>query len=122
VSLTDITIADSVLVEQGASAANNIGGFVGAIQQGKLTISNCHFNGTVNFPDSEHIAGFVGKASGGTTVVFNNCHGNGKVIAKDYATGLLVYSNNTTKTNNGSCLMGSVSCTNGSNLNASYVK
>ena len=122
VSLTDITIADSVLVEQGASAANNIGGFVGAIQQGKLTINNCHFNGTVNFPDSEHIAGFVGKASGGTTVVFNNCHGNGKVIAKNYAAGLSIYSDTTTKTNSGSCLMGSVSCTNGSNMNASYVK
>ena len=122
VSLTNITIADSVLVEQGASAANNIGGFVGAIQQGKITINNCHFNGTVNFPDSEHIAGFVGQAAGGTTVVFNNCHGTGKVIAKDYVAGLSVYTDSTTKTNNGSCLMGSVSCTNGSNKNASYIK
>ena len=122
VSLTNITIADSVLVEQGTSAANNIGGFVGAIQQGKLTLNNCHFNGTVNFPDSEHIAGFVGQAAGGTTVVFNNCHGTGKVIAKDYVAGLSVYTDSTTKTNNGSCLMGSVSCTNGSNKNASYIK
>ena len=122
VSLTNITVADTVVVEQGAVATKNIGGFVGALQQGKLTLNNCHFNGLVNFPDSEHIAGFVGQASGGTTIVFNNCHGSGNVIAKDYVAGLSVYADSTTKTNNGSCLMGSVSCTNGSNLNASYVK
>ena len=122
VSLTDITLADTVLLEEGSTGVKNVGGFVGRIESGKLTINNCHFNGTVSFPNGEHIAGFVGQSAGGTTIVFNNCHGNGKVIAKDYAAGLSVYSDTTKKTNSGSCLMGSVSCTNGSNLNASYVK
>ena len=122
VSLTNITLADSVLVEQGATPANNVGGFVGALQKGKLTVSNCHFNGTVNFPDGEHIAGFVGQSAGGTTIVFNNCHGSGEVIAKDYVTGLSVYTDSTTKKNNGSCLTGTVKCVSGSNKNASYIK
>ena len=122
VSLTNITLADSVLVEQGATPANNVGGFVGALQKGKLTVSNCHFNGTVNFPDGEHIAGFVGQSAGGTTIVFNNCHGSGEVIAKDYVAGLSVYTDSTTKKNNGSCLTGTVKCVSGSNKNASYIK
>ena len=122
VSLTNITLADTVLLEEGSSGIKNVGGFVGALNAGKLTVNNCHFNGTVNFPNGEHIAGFVGQASGGTTIVFNNCHGTGKVVAKDYVTGLSVYTDTTTKSNNGSCLTGSISCTTGSNQNASYIK
>ena len=122
VSLTNITLADTVLLEEGSSGIKNVGGFVGALNAGKLTVNNCHFNGTVNFPNGEHIAGFVGQASGGTTIVFNNCHGTGKVIAKDYVAGLSVYADSTTKTNNGSCLTDSVACTTGSNKNASYIK
>ena len=121
VSLTNITLADTVLVEQGAVSTNNVGGFVGALEKGKLTITNCHFNGSVNFPDSEHIAGFVGKASAGTTIVIDSCHGTGTVVAKDYVAGLSVYTDTTTKTNKGSCITGSVAC-NGTNKNASYIK
>ena len=122
VSLTDITLADTVLLEEGANGINNVGGFVGILQQGTLTLNNCHFNGKVNFPNGEHIAGFVGKASGGTNIVFNNCHGSGQVIAKDFVTGLSVYTDSTTKKNNGSCLTGSIFCISGSNKNASYIK
>ena len=122
VSLKDITVADTVLIEQGAVAVKNVGGFVGSIQQGKLTVSNCHFNGVIYLPDSEHVAGFVGHAADAATIVFNNCHGTGAVIVKNYVAGLSVYTDSTTKTNNGSCLMGSISCLNGSNLNASYIK
>jgi hypothetical protein len=122
VSLTDITLADTVLLEEGSTGIKNVGGFVGALNAGKLTINNCHFNGTVNFPNGEHIAGFVGQASSGTTIVLNNCHGTGNVIAKDYVTGLSVYSDNMTKDNNDSCLTGTIKCTNGTNQNASYIK
>ena len=122
VSLTDITLADTVLLEEGANGINYVGGFVGLLEKGKLTLSNCHFNGKVNFPNGEHIAGFVGKASGGTNIVFNNCHGSGQVIAKDFVAGLSVYTDSTTKKNNGSCLTGSIFCISGSNKNASYIK
>ena len=122
VSLKDITVADTVLIEQGAVAVKNVGGFVGSISQGKLTVSNCHFNGVIYLPDSEHVAGFVGHATDAATIVFNNCHGTGEVIVKNYVAGLSVYTDATTKDNNGSCLMGSISCLNGSNLNASYIK
>ena len=122
VALTDITLADTVVLEQGTYPMNYVGGFVGRLQAGKLTLNNCHFNGTVNFPDSEHIAGFVGQAGGGTTLILNNCHGTGTVTAKDYVAGLSVYADTTTKTNNGSCLMGTVKCTSGSNKNASFIK
>ena len=122
VSLTDIILADTVLLEEGANGINYVGGFVGLLEKGKLTLSNCHFNGKVNFPNGEHIAGFVGKASGGTNIVFNNCHGSGQVIAKDFVAGLSVYTDSTTKKNNGSCLTGSIFCISGSNKNASYIK
>jgi hypothetical protein len=122
VSLKDITVADTVLIEQGAVAVKNVGGFVGSIQQGKLTVSNCHFNGVINLPDSEYVAGFVGHAAGAATIVLNNCHGTGKVIAKDYVAGLSVCTDATTRDNNDSCIMGSISCVNGSNKNASYIK
>ena len=122
VSLTDITIADTVLLEEGSDGIKNVGGFVGRIEKGKLTISNCHFNGTVSFPNGEHIAGFVGQAAGGTTIVLNNCHGTGTVTGKDYVTGLSVYADSTNKSNNGSCITGAYKCTNGTNHNASFVK
>lgn len=122
VSLTDITLSDTVLLEQSTYTMKYVGGFVGRLQAGKLTLNNCHFNGTISFPDGEHIAGFVGQAAGGTTVTFNNCHGTGTVTAKDYVAGLSVYTDSTTKTNNGSCLMGTIKCTNGTNKNASYIK
>ena len=122
VSLTDIILADTVLLEEGANGITSVGGFVGILQKGTLTLNNCHFNGKVNFPNGEHIAGFVGRASGGTNIVFNNCHGSGQVIAKDFVAGLSVYTDSTTKKNNGSCLTGSISCTNGTNKNASYIK
>ena len=122
VSLTDITLADTVLLEEGSADVKNVGGFVGRLENGKLTLNNCHFNGTVSFPNGEHIAGFVGQSAGGTTVIFNNCHGTGTVTAKDYVAGLSVYTDSTTKTNSGSCLMGTVNCTTGTNKNASYIK
>ena len=122
VSLTNITLADTVLLEEGSADIKNVGGFVGRLENGKLTMNNCHFNGTVSFPNGEHIAGFVGQSASGTTVITNNCHGTGTVIAKDYAAGLSVYTDTTTKTNNGSCLMGTVKCISGTNKNASYIK
>ena len=67
------------------------------------------------------IAGFVGKASAGTTIVIDSCHGTGTVVAKDYVAGLSVYTDTTTKTNKGSCITGSVACS-GTNKNASYIK
>ena len=122
VVLKDITIAETVVIHQGAYAMNCVGGFVGRLEAGKLTIQNCHFNGTINLPLSQHVAGFVGKAAGGTTIVLNSCHGTGKVMAKDYVAGLAVYTDTTSKTNNGSCLMGSYACTDGKNSNASFIK
>ena len=122
VVLKDITIADTVVIHQGAYAMDYVGGFVGRLEAGKLTIQNCHFNGTINLPLSQHVAGFVGKAAGGTTIVLNSCHGTGKVMAKDYVAGLAVYTDSTSKTNNGSCLMGSYACTDGKNSNASFIK
>lgn len=122
VALKDITIAETVIIHQGAYAMNCVGGFVGRLEAGKLTIQNCHFNGTINLPLSQHVAGFVGKAAGGTTIVLNSCHGTGKVMAKDYVAGLAVYTDTTSKTNNGSCLMGSYACTDGKNSNASFIK
>ena len=76
----------------------------------------------INLPLSQHVAGFVGKAAGGTTIVLNSCHGTGKIMAKDYVAGLAVYTDTTSKTNNGSCLMGSYACTDGKNSNASFIK
>ena len=122
VVLKDITIAETVVIHQGAYAMNCVGGFVGRLEAGKLTIQNCHFNGTINLPLSQHVAGFVGKAAGGTTIVLNSCHGTGKIMAKDYVAGLAVYTDTTSKTNNGSCLMGSYACTDGKNSNASFIK
>ena len=124
VVLKDITIADTVVIHQGAYAMDYVGGFVGRLQAGKLTIQNCHFNGTINLPLSQHVAGFVGLAGAGTTVVFNYCHGTGKVIAKNYVAGLSVYADTTTKTNKGSCLEGSIACkvTTSEQKNASFIK
>ena len=122
VVLKDITIAETVVIHQGAYAMNCVGGFVGRLEAGKLTIQNCHFNGMINLPLSQHVAGFVGKAAGGTTIVLNSCHGTGKIMAKDYVAGLAVYTDTTSKTNNGSCLMGSYACTDGKNSNASFIK
>lgn len=124
VVLKDITIADTVVIHQGAYTMDYVGGFVGSIEAGKLTVQNCHFNGTINLPLSQHVAGFVGFAGAGTTVVFNYCHGTGKVIAKNYVAGLSVYTDTTTKTNKGSCLEGSIACkvTTSEQKNASFIK
>ena len=96
-----------------------VGGLVGQLQSGKLTLNNCHFNGTIDFANGTNLAGFVGMANSGTTLVLNNCHGTGTVSGKDYVAGLSGITSNTTKTNNNSCLMGSISCS-GDNKNASF--
>jgi hypothetical protein len=121
VVLKDITLADTVMITSGAYSMNYVGGFVGKLQAGKLTVQNCHFNGTINLPDCQHVAGFVGFAAAGSTVRLYYCHGSGTVTAKDYVAGLSVYTDTTTKTNKGSCITGSVACS-GTNKNASYIK
>ena len=122
VVLKDITIADTVMITSGAYSMNYVGGFVGRLQAGKLTVQNCHFNGTINLPDCQHVAGFVGLAGAGSNVRLYYCHGSGTIKAKDYVAGLSVYTNDTTKTNKSSCLTGSIACVSGSNKNASFIK
>ena len=119
VSLTNITVASSVRLQEGAYTMKYVGGLVGQLQSGKLTLNNCHFNGTIDFANGTYLAGFVGMAAAGTTLVLNNCHGTGTVSGKDYVAGLSGITSTTTKTNNNSCLMGSISC-DGDNSNASF--
>ena len=119
VKLTNVTLASSVLIQEGKYTMNNVGGFVGLLKNGKLTLNNCHFNGTVNFANGTHVAGFVGLTSATATLVLNNCHGSGTVSGADYVAGLAGISSGTTKTNNSSCLTGNLICA-GSNKNASF--
>jgi hypothetical protein len=88
-------------------------------------MNNCHLNAKVYFPNSERVAGFVGLASSGTTFIPNSCHGTGSVTGKNNVAGLAIVDNTDgtlTKNNKGSCLMGTVSTTDGSNKNASFIK
>ena len=71
----------------------------------------------------------MGRANSGTTVIFNNCHGTGSVTCKNYVAGLAVVDNTTTnktkKTNNGSCLTGSIAVTTTASnkfKNASFIR
>ena len=121
VSLTNITVASSVRLQEGVCAMKYVGGFVGQLQSGKLTLNNCHFNGTIDFAKGTYLAGFVGMANSGTTLILNNCHGTGTISGKDYVAGLSGYTSTTTKKNNNSCLMGSYSCDEG-NSNASFIE
>lgn len=125
VSLSNIILASTVLMEQGTHTIKYVGGFVGYISKGALTINNCHLNATVNFPDSECLGGLIGLAKAGTNISINNCHGTGSVTGKNFVAGLAIVdtSDSTlTKTNNGSCITGSIKCTNGTNKNASFIK
>ena len=125
VSLSNIIIASSVLMEESTYSATYVGGFVGHLSKGKLTMNNCHLNGKVYFPNSERVAGFVGLASSGTTLILNSSHGTGSVTGKNYVAGLAIIDSSDetlNKNNKGSCLMGSVQTTNGSNKNASFIK
>ena len=125
VTLNNIILASTVLIEQSTYTIKYVGGFVGCVSKGTLTVNNCHLNATVNFPDSECVAGIVGLAKSGTKINFNNCHGTGSVTGKNYVAGLAIVdtSDSTlTKNNKGSCLTGYIKCTNGSNKNASYIK
>ena len=130
VTLSNIIVSSTVLMEQSTYTMSYVGGFVGGMSAGKLTLNNCHFNGKIYFPDSEFIGGFVGRAVSGTTVTFNNCHGTGSVTCKNYVAGLAVVdmtttNNKTQKTNNGSCLTGSIAVTTTASnkfKNASYIR
>ena len=125
VTLNNIILASTVLIEQGPHTITYVGGFVGYISKGVLNVNNCHLNATVNFPDSEYVAGIVGLAKAGTKVNFNSCHGTGSVTCKNYVAGLAIVDSSDdtlTKNNKGSCLMGFVKCTNGTNKNASFIK
>ena len=119
VHITNVTVADSVLMQENTYTMKYVGGFVGKLQAGKLTLTNCHFNGTINFPKGTYLAGFVGMADG--TLILNNCHGTGTVSGDNYIAGLAGFSANTTKTNNNSCLTGAI-IYKGSNHNASFIK
>lgn len=123
VTVSNVEVHSSV--NEGGHRAGQLGGAVGGIvgaitSAGTLTLSNCHFNGTLSFPNSTNIAGFVGMAKGGTTIILNNCHGDGIISGGDYVAGLSGYENSTNKESNGSCInFNNLKCA-GSNKNASF--
>ncbi|MBE6533684.1 MAG: hypothetical protein E7678_01755 [Ruminococcaceae bacterium] len=125
VTLSNIIIASTVLMEEGTYTVKYVGGFVGRVSKGTLTMNNCHLNGKVYFPNSECVAGLVGLAVKGTKVIFNSCHGTGSVTCKNKVAGLSIIdeSDDTlNKNNKGSCLTGYIKCTSGTKYNASFIK
>lgn len=122
VTLTDITIAETVLMQESAYTTQYVGGFVGVIQNGTLTLNNCHFNGTISFAKSEHIAGFIGLTGANAVIKLNNCHGEGVISGKSYVAGLsgITTGTNTSGVNNGSCINFNNLLCGSSNFNASF--
>lgn len=118
----DIAINGGTMQET-TYAMKFIGGFVGKVESGTLTMTNCHFNGTIDFANSTYATAFVGMTNS-ATLILNNCHGDGYVKCYNYIAGLSGYTDNTTKTNNDSCFTGTLKATKATdtNSNASFIK
>ena len=65
----------NVTMQQCDGSLSQIGGFVGLVEaDAKLTISNCEFQGNINFgTKGTRVGGFVGAIAGGATVTMTNC-------------------------------------------------
>ena len=74
VTVSDVTIRN-VLMQEKAGTLNSIGGFVGVVESGnKLTVTNCSFEGTIDFGTKGNgVGGFIGLAAAGSTVNLNGC-------------------------------------------------
>ena len=79
VTISDVTV-DSLLREANAKLTR-IGGFIGRIETGgKVTLNNCEYKGTVDFPSwGAQISGFIGGALKDTEAHLNNCTFTGSI-------------------------------------------
>jgi hypothetical protein len=75
VTVSDVTVRN-VLMQEKAGSLQYIGGFVGVVESGnKLTVTNCSFEGTIDFGTKGNgVGGFIGLAESGSTVNLNGCH------------------------------------------------
>ena len=112
---SDITISDihikNVQMDKGSVSMSNVAGFVGNHEKGNLTITNCTFDGDINFDNSSNVAGFVGNAMAGTTMTLDNCVNTGDLSAKNNCGGLVGnVEAGATVTNNNSTSTGTITC------------
>jgi len=74
VKVSNVTIRNALMQEK-TGKLNSIGGFVGVVESGnKLTVTNCSFEGTIDFGTKGNgVGGFIGLAAAGSTVNLNGC-------------------------------------------------
>ena len=112
---SNITISDihikNVQMDKGSVSMSNVAGFVGNHEKGNLTITNCTFDGDINFDNSSNVAGFVGNAMAGTTMTLDNCVNTGDLSANNNCGGLVGnVETGATVTNNNSTSTGTITC------------
>lgn len=75
------------------STASTVGGLVGSITEGTISISKCYATGNVTetngTQEKQNYGGFVGNISGTSTVTITNCYATGAVSAAKYSGGFL---------------------------------
>lgn len=76
-----------------SSTASTVGGLVGSITAGDITISKCYATGAVTETNAElskqAYGGLVGNIANGTTVAISDCYAAGSVSAAKYSGGFI---------------------------------
>ncbi len=110
VTLSDIHIKSSLL-GAGESSMGSVAGFVGSHNEGTLTMTNCTFEGKIDYVTAAHVGGLIGSVKASTTLHLNNCTNRGDLIAKRNCGGLIGrIITGATVNNNGSTSTGTITC------------
>ncbi|MBQ8431613.1 MAG: hypothetical protein IJX28_01900 [Clostridia bacterium] len=110
VTLSDLHIQSTLIAETTASMGN-VAAFVGIHEAGTLTMTNCSFQGKIDYVDAADVGSFIGEMVTGTTLNLNNCTSSAELIAKRNCGGLIGFvASGATVNNNGSTFTGSITC------------
>ena len=111
VTVSDITVSSTVLIKDTGCSMGAVAGFVGTVEAGQLTMTNCSFEGKIDFISAAHVGGLIGKIRASATVTLNNCTNKGDLIAKRNCGGLVgCVITGYTLVNNGSTSTGTITC------------
>jgi hypothetical protein len=99
---------------------NEVGGIVGCVISGTVSIHNCFVNGTIEaVKDAGGIAGVVIGANGGANLTIQNCYAGGEIsVTADHAGGILgaTNSNFSTVTIDRCYVTNTISCPSGGSV------
>ena len=97
VTISDVTV-NGIMVED-TKKLDYVGGLIARVDNsanGKLTVTNCKFNGTINFSQGNYIGGILGYVNNANVeIVLKDCAVKADITAADFCGGIVGYAGST---------------------------